>query len=176
MTRDEALRKVKGYLTDCLPKDDYDEVEEIVNALKQESSNDCVSRQAILKEIPRLWNSNGDKDYCMESLRDFVTDLPSVTSTQRWISTGKRLPTREEYIASNGLFIVSDGNRVYTAHFDVYESMSFGKPTTNGFKVDKCVTAWMPLPILYEMPLSKLYLPKLHKEDQKDEDNREVKD
>jgi hypothetical protein len=42
----------------------------------------------VLKEIPALWNSNGDKDYCMETLRDFVTELPPVTPTRKvgkWI-------------------------------------------------------------------------------------------
>lgn len=35
MTREEALVKVKGYLTDLLPSEDYDEVEEIMLALEQ---------------------------------------------------------------------------------------------------------------------------------------------
>ena len=36
MTREEALRKTKGYLTDIIPQEDYAEVEEIVKALEQE--------------------------------------------------------------------------------------------------------------------------------------------
>jgi len=39
---------------------------------------DAVSRKEIQQKINRLWNSNGDKDYCMETLRDFVTELPPV--------------------------------------------------------------------------------------------------
>jgi hypothetical protein len=35
MTREEALSKVKGYLTDLLPPEEYDEVEEILKALGQ---------------------------------------------------------------------------------------------------------------------------------------------
>lgn len=35
MTRDEAIKRVKGYLTDCLPTECYGEVEEIIEALKQ---------------------------------------------------------------------------------------------------------------------------------------------
>ena len=42
MTREEALRKVKGYLTDCLPADCYREAEEIIEALKQEPVLDKV--------------------------------------------------------------------------------------------------------------------------------------
>ena len=36
MTKEEALRRVKGYLTDYIPADNYEEVEEIVEALEQE--------------------------------------------------------------------------------------------------------------------------------------------
>lgn len=36
MTREEAIKRVKGYLTDCLPADCYGEVEEIIKALEQE--------------------------------------------------------------------------------------------------------------------------------------------
>ena len=175
MTRDEALKKVKGYLTDYLPKDDYDEVEEIVSALKQEPSNDCISRQAVDELCHRYLRQNTDEHI---AFYEHFLDLPSIVPQEsKWISVGKRLPTKEEYIANNGFFIVSDGNRVYTAHFDIYESMNFGKPTVNGFKVDTCVTAWMPLPNVYEMPLSKLYLPKLHEENERNEDdNREVEE
>lgn len=59
-----------------------------IKALEQEPCEDCISRQAVLNEIPVLWNSNGDKDYCMESLRDFVAELPPVTpqpKTGHWI-------------------------------------------------------------------------------------------
>ena len=59
----------------------------------QESMNPCedaISRQAVLNEIPILWNSNGDKDYCMETLRDFVIELSSVSVAEkvgRWIES-----------------------------------------------------------------------------------------
>ena len=36
MTREEALYKVKGYLTNIIPAEDYSEVEEIIKALEQE--------------------------------------------------------------------------------------------------------------------------------------------
>ena len=69
---------------------------------------------------------------------------------QQWILITERLPTKEEYIANNGLFIVSDGDRTYAEYFDIYNSMQyFGEPTMNGFRVDKCVIKWMPLPESY---------------------------
>lgn len=36
ITKEEAINKIKGYLTDYLPIEDYEEVEEIIKALKQE--------------------------------------------------------------------------------------------------------------------------------------------
>lgn len=36
MTREQAINKIKGYLTDYLPIEDYEEAEEIVKALEQE--------------------------------------------------------------------------------------------------------------------------------------------
>ena len=35
MTREEAIKRVKGYLTDCLPVDCYEEIEEIIKVLEQ---------------------------------------------------------------------------------------------------------------------------------------------
>lgn len=68
-----------------------------------------------------------------------------------WIPVTERLPNRKEYIANNGLFIVSDGNRTYAEYFDIYVSKKyFGEPTMSGFRVDRCVTAWMPLPEPYK--------------------------
>lgn len=40
MTKEEALRRVKGYLTDIIPAEDYSEVEEIMKALEQEPCED----------------------------------------------------------------------------------------------------------------------------------------
>lgn len=66
---------------------------------------------------------------------------------QEWIPVSEKLPTKEEYIANNGLFIVSDGNRNYAEYFDIYDSKKFGEFIVFGFRVDKCVIAWMPLPV-----------------------------
>jgi len=49
--------------------------------LRKEPCEDAISRQVVLKKITVLWNSNGDKDYCMETLRDFVVEMTSATPT-----------------------------------------------------------------------------------------------
>ena len=67
-----------------------------------------------------------------------------------WIPVSERLPNHDEYIKNNGLFNVSDGNRSYSAWFDIYGKQRFGEPTMYGFRVDRTVTAWQPLPQLYK--------------------------
>lgn len=60
-----------------------DEIKKPCDKMKNQAfCGDAVSRMAILKEIPVLWNSSGDKDYCMGTLIDFVIDLSPVTPAQ----------------------------------------------------------------------------------------------
>lgn len=88
MTRKEAMIHTLVKENDELKT----EIGRLRQALEQKSCKDTISREAVLKEIPALWNSNGDKDYCMESLRDFVTELPPVTPAHKvgkWIYVGR---------------------------------------------------------------------------------------
>ena len=47
MTREEALRKVEGYLTDYLPSDDFDELEAIMATLKQTDVLDKIRTEIV---------------------------------------------------------------------------------------------------------------------------------
>ena len=93
MTREEAINRVKGYLTDIIPIEGYSEVEEIVKALEQEPCEDCISREHLLEEIASLKESPWFKDdtNCAMAIRkeaiEIVEDLcirkePSVTPHQ----------------------------------------------------------------------------------------------
>lgn len=62
----------------------------------------------------------------------------------------ERFPNKKEYQECNGQFIVSDGNRTYATYFDIYDTLKFGEPTLWGFRVDRCVIAWQPLPQAYK--------------------------
>jgi hypothetical protein len=75
MTKEEALLKVKGLLTDLFPIEEYDEVEEIMEALKQEPCEDAISRQAVLDLI--------NSDWKYEGLETDVANLPPVTPQPR---------------------------------------------------------------------------------------------
>ena len=71
-------------------------------------------------------------------------------SNNGWIPCSERLPSREEYQKCNGQFVVSDGNRTYATYFDIYDTLKFGEPTMDKFKIDRCVIAWMSLPAPYQ--------------------------
>lgn len=80
MTREEALRRVKGYLTDIIPAEDYSEVEEIVQALEQEPHSDTISRKAVYEQI-NCWIGSGEYRYTNATyyLMKRIRDIPSVT-------------------------------------------------------------------------------------------------
>lgn len=69
---------------------------------------------------------------------------------EQWIPCSERLPNEEEYRKNNGMFNVTDGNRSYSEWFDPYDKKGFGEPTMCGFRVDRCVIAWQPLPEPYK--------------------------
>lgn len=54
MTKEVALNRVKGYLTDIIPEEGYSAVEEIMTALEQESSEDTISRQQAIDKMQEL--------------------------------------------------------------------------------------------------------------------------
>ena len=143
MTKEEAI----NYLERSMAiGEDYDSryhnevLEFIIKELEQEHCEDAVSRTEIQQKINRLWNSNGDKNYCMETLKDFVTELQPVTPTQKWIPVSERLPNIhnccEKYLVTLehggtyvALFTECDGK-----HWWAYDD----------------VVAWMPLQPSYK--------------------------
>lgn len=91
------------------------------------------------------------KDGYEEYLTDEAIDIAIKAIEQTtWIPCSERLPNHDEYIKNNGLFNVTDGNRSYSEWFDIYDKKGFGEPTICGFRIDRCVTAWMPLPEPYK--------------------------
>ena len=67
MTREEAIKRVKGYLTDCLPTDCYGEIEEIIEALEQEPILD-----KIRAEIKALTSNRGFLSCSVDSIHEEI--------------------------------------------------------------------------------------------------------
>ena len=60
MTREEAIKRVKGYLSDCLPADCYEEVEEIIEALEQEPKMEQFAKWVATEIFDDMWEYNKD--------------------------------------------------------------------------------------------------------------------
>jgi hypothetical protein len=82
MTREAAVKKVKGYLTDYLPIEDYKEVEEIIKALEPKPCEDTISRTEA-KEL--AWDLELETCYDNEKVVEMLDDLPSVTPKGEWV-------------------------------------------------------------------------------------------
>lgn len=92
MTRDEALYRVKGYLTDIIPVENYSEVEEIFKALKPKPCEDCISREDAIDalneyferigKLKRRGLTKGEKAISLDTVGTIKT-LPSAEPTLR---------------------------------------------------------------------------------------------
>lgn len=60
MTREEAIKRVKGYLTDCLPTDCYEEVEEVIEAIEQEPKMEQFAKWVATEIFDDMWEYNKD--------------------------------------------------------------------------------------------------------------------
>ena len=90
MTRNEALYKVKGYLTDIIPVENYSEVEEIIKALEQKPCEDCISKQDVIKII----RNRIEKSEVGESVDhdQVIADIESFPHTEPKIEEWKPMP------------------------------------------------------------------------------------
>lgn len=109
-------------------------------------TNDEIIKFLQSKQIPQCGDKVYTTDEEYEAYQRAIDALEQIT----WIPVSERLPNHDEYIKNDGRFNVSDGNRSYSEWFDIYNTQRFGEPTMNGFRVDRCVTAWMPLPPSYQ--------------------------
>ena len=97
MTREETINKVQGYLTDYLPIEDYEELDEIIKALKQEPCEDAISKASVFEIMGNLMSIPYDFDRPItekdvsESM-DEIRALPPVTPVRpkgHWINIDK---------------------------------------------------------------------------------------
>ena len=152
MTREEALVKVRAYLTDYLPLEDVDEIDEIIEALEQ---------------TPKTWNLDDAREDFMYDVYNTIDFLPTnneanqiidifdrvtggIRREPKWISVSERLPEDEEYVLvcySNGDIITAyyyiDTN-IYPSEFE--DCCETGWYDYNeDFMYNQDVVAWMLL-------------------------------
>ena len=73
MTREEALRRVKGYLTDYLPIDDGGELDEIMEVLEQEP---VLEQENILDKIRNELLSMECMEEAVEVIDKYRLEIP----------------------------------------------------------------------------------------------------
>ena len=105
MTKEKAIKKIKSYLIDYLPIEDYEEAEEIIEALEQKSCNDAISKASVFEIMGNLMSIPYDFDRPInekdvsESM-DKIWALPAVFPTPKkgkWIDTDVTLLNRQGY-------------------------------------------------------------------------------
>ena len=119
MTISEALRKTKGYLTDIIPSNDYDEVEEIVKALEQEPCEDAISREHALTEFKRLYFDNDTVIRCAELVLRGEPSVYPKPKTGHWIKYGIPRCEEQHYQCTNCDYYINFGKwgELYTKEF-----------------------------------------------------------
>lgn len=139
----------------------HDERMEIIKALEQQPSEDCVSRKSMLDAITEI-DENINMDIYTNEVREIIKALPPVTPTQKWIPIITREPTEEEkkdYFEQNGeelCYMIdspmpNNGQQVLVSGGgDVSEDV-FDEDFWNFENWDiENVEAWMPMPKGYE--------------------------
>ena len=76
MTKEEALKKVKGYLTDYLPLEDADEIDEIIEALMQQPSENCT----VIKKLSKKYYVEDAYGYTDEDIVNKVNEIIDVVN------------------------------------------------------------------------------------------------
>lgn len=152
ISRLEELKKIEKDRPDDCDEEGYGDAEQIYDDGRSQGRYEQTNK--IIQIVNELAEEYKDAevlnmaqisaDYAKARLEELKR-----ISNNGWIPCSERLPSREEYQKCNGQFIVSDGNRTYATYFDIYDTLKFGEPTMDKFKVDKCVITWMPLPAPY---------------------------
>ena len=152
MTKKETIRQLK-YMLERMPDEpplECDYIEEwldtdrkirsafktAIKIIEQEPCEDCVSREEALEGLNSI-NGTSELDKAFE----VIENLPSVTTTQRWIPVSERLP--EESLNS---VIGWDAYRercVFVQYID-------GHFQITGSDESFDILAWMPLPKPYK--------------------------
>jgi hypothetical protein len=127
-----------------------------IEALEQQPSDDCISREAVMKCFKK-W-----QPYMATRLLDYeqeLKELPSVPPKAKWIPVSERLPevNQRVLVTSYGrvcyaMMISADGNSGYPV-FRLQDSLNervVCETTVHSEFTTGRIVAWMPLPEPYK--------------------------
>ncbi len=90
MTKEEALRQVNNILTDVFPTDCYHEVEELMEALEQETHDKCTETHACVcgdavsrERVAYILGYHADDEGGVMKAYQKIKELPSVQSMRK---------------------------------------------------------------------------------------------
>lgn len=138
MNREEAINKVKGYLTSYLPIEDYEKLEEIIKALEQEPCEDAISRESMLDYQQYLHGRmSNDENH---KLWEFIKGLPSVTPAHKKCHNANTdYAECDRFVCSNCGIELQDWHRIeHNEDGDIaYHEYEFNYCPNCGAKIEK---------------------------------------
>lgn len=119
-----------------------------IQALEQQPSEDCISRQAVKEMLREEWTKYipMELDINLSFVLEKINELPSVTPQQtRWVPVSERLPEKHDCYLVTTKWKGSYSGDVYTeTNMAVYREKLEEWDSVG-------VIAWMPLPEPYKV-------------------------
>ena len=131
----------------------------VFEMMNRPTSDDCVSRQAVLNTL--FYKSDNNCEVVLnKELQDRIKALPPATPTQRWIPVNERLPKESGNYLIYGKVIDYEENCVFIGEYDsdyekfgykedIHDSETLGFLDSEFCEYNKVIT-WQPLPKPYE--------------------------
>lgn len=163
MTNEEAIDYIEKWKTDySVDAKDREVLSMAIEVLKQQPSDDCISREAVLDTEYQIKEINGIEYVMLSEVQMKIRKMPSVTPKAEWIPVSEKkahfpclaVDKFGQIFIPQG--IVTINNRCYDGTgFDFYVGkFKKGKEVIiNGRKAyiePKEVIAWRPLPEPYK--------------------------
>ena len=146
MTKEEALKRAKGYLTDYLPIEDSGELDEIMEALEQEPV--VLEQEPYIEPLERLKVSEQEPKWIPVS-EGLPEDLEAVNIT--WVNHNPEsyyMDIKDKPFTATGHYCKGRWYWYSSTCQDYLKE--YGRCDVDEIDADIEVTAWQPLPQPYK--------------------------